>query len=247
MLGRLVLAVPLAAALGLPLPLLQPPPALRPPPPALRPVAPPPHPAASVVAPAPRALPLDLVRVPEAGAPVAADRMLVRKTTGYRGTLPSDDAPIDELLRRLETQARLPRAARFESPWVAGAGLRLRVVYLRPLGAIEAEGLRVPLYAAGERVAYELEVENLGENPLVDVKVGARQERFRTGSPLGRSSEFSIAAVRHGARVVVRGSFTLSRSGRELVNLEQTHVTITTGGRTLLDDPLAGVVDPPGN
>lgn len=230
-----------------------------------------PPPSSAVFAPAPRpeptpapppmAVPDSLVRIPDT-APVA-DRILVKKTEGFVGAADTAPSDINDLLRRLRARAlgegaRPVFAERLEQPWVEGRGLRLRVVFLNPVGVTwgDAHGfhgqvlprpmidLRMkvpaayrrsfPLYFAGDTVDYEIEVENTGPLALPPLKLSARQERFDptggAGKPLGRVDLQDLPALPWGGRAALRGSFTLSPGGRARLNFEQTHLTVAAAG-----------------
>jgi len=238
-----------------------------------QPVEPAPPPPVALSAPPPA-----LARVPD--TPPVADRIMVRKAPGFVRAAPTSPPDVNELVRRLRREAAAFRpvfADTLEQPWVEGRGLRLRVIFLKPVGVTwgDARGFHgqvlprpvidlpapvppayrrsFPLYFAGDRVDYEIELENTGPLPLPPLTLRARQERFDPsggiGEPLGRVDLQDVPALPWGGRVVLRGSFALSPGGRQRLNFEQTHLTVVDAGAAdaapRLDAPQAGIADPP--
>jgi hypothetical protein len=166
----------------------------------------------------------------------------------------------------------------FHEKWLEQNGLRARVSYLHSHGVVtgDAGGFTAafadgttrrapnaampraylrefPIYFHGQEVEIELTVENRTGRTLRDVRLEAVQETFRTvggeGMRLAPPVDVPVAAVlAPGARATARWRAPLQGPGQQAVNLEQTHVRLTSDGRAapLLDAPQAGVIDPPG-
>lgn len=163
----------------------------------------------------------------------------------------------------------------FRGPRLEGGGLRARASFLKPHGLVRmdprgftaafADGTvrradgpvpvtslrEFPIYFRGEEVEIRLTVENKTGRALRDLRLEAVQETFRPvgteGMRLAPATEIKVAdALAPGERASVRWTVRLEGPGHAAVNLEQTHVRVTADGRSLLDAPQAGVIDPPG-
>ena len=110
------------------------------------------------------------------------------------------------------------------------------------------------LYHEGDVVDYEIELENLTGRDLENLLVFSNQEGFNysggMGRLLGQVQLSTLKSLAAGGRAVLLGQTRLSGFDAAQSNFEQTHLTVDTEdartGRTrLVDDPQAGVVDPP--
>lgn len=202
-----------------------------------------------------------------------ADRMLI-SMEGRRLLAAGLAAQISSLLPyRSELKPMRPR---FDGEWVGEGPVKARVDYLNPLGMTsgEAKGFRVrmadgysrlipnrgtipsqllrelPLYFAGDLIEVEIAVRNDSSEPVNDVAVTAVQEDFEASGAAGAASSAPFTAtierLAPGETATLKWRLRLSTSGAAAVNFEQTHVTAKSGGKVLLDQAQAGIVDPPG-
>lgn len=109
------------------------------------------------------------------------------------------------------------------------------------------------VYFHGEQIEVSMELVNKTGRALTDVRLEAVQETFRPvgteGRRLAPPAELLVAReLAPGAKAVARWVVSLGTDGAEAVNLEQTHVRVTAAGQAaaLIDEPQAGVIDPPG-
>lgn len=202
-----------------------------------------------------------------------ADRMLI-SMEGRRLLAAGLAAQISSLLPyRTELKPMRPR---FDGEWVGEGPVKARVDYINPLGMTsgEAKGFRVrmadgfsrlipnrgtipaqlmrelPLYFAGDLIEVEIAVRNDSTEPMNGVTVNAVQEDFEAsgvaGAPSSAPFTASIERLAPGETATLKWRLRLSTSGAAAVNFEQTHVSVKSGGKTLLDQAQAGIVDPPG-
>lgn len=110
------------------------------------------------------------------------------------------------------------------------------------------------LYHEGDLVDYEIELVNDTGRDLEGLLVFTNQEGFdyrgRIGSLLGRVQLSTLKSLAAGGRAVILGQARLSGFAAAGSNFEQTHLTVDTesaqaGRARLVDDPQAGIVDPP--
>ena len=106
----------------------------------------------------------------------------------------------------------------------------------------------------GDVVDYEIELENLSGRDLENLLVFTDQEGFNyrggMGKLLGHVQLSTLKSLAAGGRAVLLGQARLSGFAAAESSFEQTHLTVDTEGsqtgRTrLVDDPQAGIVDPP--
>ena len=206
-----------------------------------------------------------------------ADRMMVVMEAGRRVDAVLDGREQD-FSAPPSVAGPAPVLAPFREPWQEHDGLRARVTYLRSHGLIKlsADGFTAafadgtvrraantilpkklkrnfPIYFHGEEVEIELTIENKTGRTLNDVRLEAVQETFRSvgseGTRLAPAAEVKVAkTLAPGQRKTVRWRARLEGPAHAAVNLEQTHVRVTSDGQAapLLDAPQAGVIDPPG-
>jgi hypothetical protein len=110
------------------------------------------------------------------------------------------------------------------------------------------------LYHEGDVVDYEIELVNETGRDLASLWAFTNQEGFesrgRIGRLLGGVQLATSGLVMAGQRVVLRGQARLAGFAAAGSNFEQTHLTVETedartGRLRLVDDPQAGIVDPP--
>ncbi|HXT00714.1 MAG TPA: hypothetical protein VN915_08580 [Elusimicrobiota bacterium] len=219
--------------------------------------------------PAPLVMPLG------SGAP--ADRMLIAMEPGRSVAAVLDGSERDFSTPPAAHAGPAPALAPFRGPRLDSGGLVARASFLRPRGLIRmdsrgftasfadgtvrradgpvpATALReFPIYFHDEEVEIRLTVENKTGRTLRGVRLEAVQETFRPvgteGTRLAPAAEIKVAdALAPGGRATARWTVRLAGPGHAAVNLEQTHVRVTTDGAAapLLDAPQAGVIDPPG-
>jgi hypothetical protein len=179
--------------------------------------------------------------------------------------------------------------SRVAGVWRQGAGIRYRVNYVGSVGSswTDAKGLHafVPYggpnnapgsypelygrelgtFMSGQRIRYEVELENLSSERLTGVRVWSTQEEFMPEGGRGRATEIRgsataesvhggaygptrVPALAAGERLAFDREFRAG-SGSARVSLEQTHLLITTrdaagNEKILANDPQAGIVDP---
>jgi hypothetical protein len=207
-----------------------------------------------------------------------SDRMMVVMEAGRSVAAVLDGREQDFSAAPPAVSGPAPVLAPFREPWQEQNGLRARVSYIRSHGAItlDSDGFTAafadgtirhapntilpkkmkrnfPIYYHGEEVTIELTVENKTGRTLNDVRLEAVQETFRAvgteGVRLAPAAEVKVAkSLAPGQRKTVRWRARLEGPAHAAVNLEQTHVRVTSDGRSapLLDAPQAGVIDPPG-
>lgn len=212
------------------------------------------------------------------GVSSPADRMMVVMEPGRSVAAVLDPRDRDFSARPPVKAGPAPMLPPFREPWQEHDGLRARVSYLHSLGAISVDAAgftaafadgtvrrapntilpkdlrrRFPIYFHGQEVEIELVVENKTGRTLHDVRVEAVQETFRPvgteGTRLAPAADMPVAeTLAPGQRKTVRWRASLQGPGHAAVNLEQTHVRVTSDGiaAPLLDAPQAGVIDPPG-
>ncbi|MBI5241221.1 MAG: hypothetical protein HY926_12180 [Elusimicrobia bacterium] len=139
-----------------------------------------------------------------------------------------------------------------EGIYVTDGSREMRVVRRVALGP---EYLRTyALYHEGDLVDYEIELVNETGWDLEGLLAFTNQEGFdlrgRIGRLLGRVQLAASGPVSAGQRVVLRGQARLAGFEAAGSNFEQTHLTVEvedsrTGRRRLVDDPQAGILDPP--
>jgi hypothetical protein len=114
-----------------------------------------------------------------------------------------------------------------------------------------------PIYFPGDQVEVDVEIVNSGGRTLRDLLAFAGQESFtgspRVGQPLSELSIKTISELAPGQRAVLRFELSLppAVAGGASVNFDQTHLTLKRvmpdgSSVKLLDEPQAGVIDPPG-
>lgn len=201
-----------------------------------------------------------------------ADRMLIAME-GRRVIASGLAAQLASLLQyRTELKPMRPR---FIGEWVGQGPMRARVDYMKPFGVTqgEAKGFRVrlsdgyerllphrgpippslmrevPVYFAGDSVDVEVTIRNEGDVPLAGLSVSAVEEEHTAsgaaGAPLGAPVVKSVASLAPGESAVLRWRIRLASGGQEAINFEQTHLRVSTPDKVLLDQPQAGIVDPP--
>jgi hypothetical protein len=174
-----------------------------------------------------------------------------------------------------ELQARQVVAPRFDGPWHQSNGLRFRINYLKPEGyytirrnevqltegsrtwrvpshvTLAADYLRTyAVYYEGDLVDYEIELENLTGRDLKNLVVFSKQEGFNrrggVGKPLDSGRLYSLKSLAAGGRAVLMGRARIAGNAAAGSGLEQTHLAMDAAdGTRLIDDPQAGIVDPP--
>ncbi len=216
--------------------------------------------------------PAGLAAAPEVALESAQDRMLINHD-GFDMILFGQDARLEvvtyeAVAPRLEGPWRQAHGLRFrinylkpEGYLMLGAhgtvdmtrGSRTRRSYM-DLALPPAYLRTYALYHEGDVVGYEIELENITGRDLENLLVFTNQEGFNyrggMGRLLGQVQLSTIKSLAAGGRVVLSG--TARMSGFEAAGsiFEQTHLTVDTEGtqarRTrLVDDPQAGIVDPP--
>ncbi|MBI5239483.1 MAG: hypothetical protein HY926_03355 [Elusimicrobia bacterium] len=175
------------------------------------------------------------------------------------------------------SQSVMPR---LDGRWIDGHGLRYRVNYLNPKGFSRASGQGVEymergrrmlnrgevlprklwdtyaIYAHGDTVDYEVEIQNTAEEPLHDVAVLVSEEVLNrqggAGQPLNPAQLLRLqGTLAPGRGTKLRGSFPIVINWVFQGSFEQTHVRVSakTGAEaqpTVRGEAYqAGVIDPP--
>lgn len=172
---------------------------------------------------------------------------------------------------------------KLEGKWQEGKGIRFRVNYLNPVAFSVADqggmtykeaghymknsGEKLPpeywgqyaIYHHGQKVDYEIEVENTGKKALQGVRIMAAQEVFSREGAQGKVlpdqvKELSVDSIAPAKKAIVKNSFTVTSDWTYHGSLEQTHIKIAAGAATvaaatpaqlLADVYQAGIIDPP--
>jgi hypothetical protein len=110
------------------------------------------------------------------------------------------------------------------------------------------------LYYEGDWVDYEIELENLTDRELKNLLVFANQEGFNScggeGKQLDYGRLFRLKSLAAGGHTILLGKARIAGNAASGSGLEQTHLAVDaddgeTGRMRLVDDPQAGIVDPP--
>jgi hypothetical protein len=105
-----------------------------------------------------------------------------------------------------------------------------------------------PVYFHGQSANFDIEIQNTGLSDVENLRVEAVQELFNpegSGRPTDDPIVKTVSVLHPGATKVIHAQFFVSSAGRKRINLEQTHLKLSTRSGSLADETHAGIVDPP--